>query len=72
VKTEVPVKNEVHPDPGMTLEQYKSEVEKKLMERADAAGKSPHELAFLELREHMCKLRAAHAAHVNDPATGPK
>ena len=46
----------------MTLEQYKSEVEKKLIERADAAGKSPHELAFLELREHMCKLRAAHVA----------
>jgi hypothetical protein len=69
VKTEMHVKTEVidtphvHPDLGITREQYKSEVEKKLIERADAAGKSPHELAFLELREQMSKLRAAHEAH---------
>ena len=62
---EMPVKTEmadVDPDPGMTAAQYKSEVEKKLTERPDAAGRSPHELAFLELREQMSKLRAAHVA----------
>ena len=68
VKTEMPDMPDAHPDNGMTLEQQRSDVEKRLLERADAAGKSPHELAFLELREQMSRMRAAHAAHTKQKA----